>query len=144
MSGRRFDHRREMVPLVTPHRTHDRDVIDHATDIRKPIGDRGAGLPITREGAVASNDRALHLCQVVAETDGVDEFTHVLVAFRIKGVEVTYTPTHEEEDDRLRFGFSMRMEQRVLDLSYLSKEATQRGAEEPATSLMQKAAPRIT
>ncbi len=53
MAGLGFDHGRKMIAFVAPHRAHDRDVVDHAADVGKPIGDRNARLAVVREGAQA-------------------------------------------------------------------------------------------
>ena len=42
MAGAGFDHGREMVAFVAPHRSDDGDLVDHAADVREPIGNRNA------------------------------------------------------------------------------------------------------
>ncbi len=101
MAGGGFDDGGKMIALVAPHRADDGDVVDHAADVRKPIGDRDAGFAVAREGAQAGNHRALHLGEVVAEADGIDELARALVVLGIEGVDVADAAAHEKEDDGL-------------------------------------------
>ncbi len=43
----------------------------------------------------------LHLRDVVAEADGVDQFAGVLVALRIESIDVADAAAHEKKDDRI-------------------------------------------
>src|SRR6185295_11152653 len=99
MAGAGFDDSGKMIALVTPHGANNSDVVDHTADVRKPIGNGYAGFAVTRKGAQAGNDRALHFSEVVAEADGVDELSCVLVVLRIESVDVADAAAHEKEDD---------------------------------------------
>ena len=105
MSSGRLDYRRCMIAFVTPHGPYDCNVVDDASNMRKPIRNGSARLSVACESSMAGNDRALHLCEVVAEADRIDEFPCVLVTFRIKGIDMTDAPAHEQENDRLGLGF---------------------------------------
>ena len=59
MPGAGLDHRREMVRLVAPHRADHGDLVDHAADVREPVGDRDAGLAVPGERAQAGDHRPL-------------------------------------------------------------------------------------
>ena len=96
MSSGRFDYGRGMIALVTPHGSNDGNVVHHASNMRKPIRNRSTTLSVACETSMAGNDRALHLCEVVAEADCINHFASVLVSFRIKGIDVADTPTHEQ------------------------------------------------
>ena len=79
--------------LVAPHRPDDGDLIDHAADVREPVGHRNAGLAVTRERPQAGNDGPAHLGQVVAEADGVDQLAGPALSFGSK-VSMWLTPPH--------------------------------------------------
>ena len=55
-------------------------------------------LNVRRHG----DHRPLHLRDVVAEADGVDQLAGLLVVLGIEGVDVADAAAHEQEDDRLR------------------------------------------
>ena len=61
VAGGGLDHGRKVIALVAPHRAHDGDLVDHVADVREPVGDRNAGLPVLREGAQDGDHRPLHL-----------------------------------------------------------------------------------
>ena len=127
MAGLGFDDGGKVIAFVAPHRADDGDVVDHAADVREPVGDRHAGLAVMLEGAQAGNDRTLHLRDVVAEADGVDQLAGVLVVLGVEGVDVADAAAHEKEDDR--FGFFIAGQTRV-ELSILGPKRAQRRPEE--------------
>ena len=108
MPGAGLDDRRKMVRLVAPHRPHNRQLIDHAAQVRKPIGDRNPRLAVAGELSLAIDNGPLHLGQVVAEPDDVDHLARPLVIFRIERVDVADPATHEQKDNRLRLGRQRR------------------------------------
>ena len=101
MTGLRFNHGREVVALLAPEGADDGDIVDHAADMGEPVGDGDAGFAVVLEGAEAGNHRALHLGDVVAKANGIDELAGVLVALRVERVDVADATAHEEEDHRV-------------------------------------------
>ena len=137
---RGLDDRRKMIALVAPHRAHDGDLVDHAADVREPVRNRNARLAVPRERALAGDDRPLHLRQVVAESDGVDQFAGPLVVLGIERVDVADAAAHEQENDRLGLGREVRAEAQLRDLAGLRPQRAQRQAEKAAAGLVEKTA----
>ncbi len=142
VSGASFDDRGEMVRFMAPHRSNDRNVVDDTSHMWKPIRDRNTTLAITRELALAGNDRPAHFGQVVSEAYHVDQLAGPFVIFGIESVDMANAATHEQENDRFRLGRKVRSEQRVGNLAGFGPDTTQRGSEEPAAGLVQKSPPR--
>ena len=140
VSGASFNHGRKMIAFVAPHGTYDGNVIDHASHVGKPIRNGDPRLTIMRERAVTGDDRALHLGLVVAEANGINELTGVLIALRIECVDVADPSAHEQENHRLGFGGEMRPQHGILDFSSLGPDAAQGSPKKPPTSAMEKLA----
>ncbi len=127
-----------MVALMAPHGSYHRNLIHDASDMWKPIGYGSPGLSVARKSAKAGDDGTPHLGQVVAKSDGVDEFSGVLVAFRVKGVDMADASAHEKKNDRLGFRLKMGPQHGVLDFSSLRPDATQRHTEKTTSGTMEK------
>ena len=98
---------------------------------------------VARERALAGNHRPLHLRQVVAEADRVDQLAGPLVVLRIERVDVADAAAHEQEDDGLRLGREDAARAAASGISPASAQnAAQRDAEEPAAGSVEKATPR--
>src|SRR5262249_33705142 len=141
MSRTRLDDGREMVSLVAPYRPDHGQLIDHAANVRKPVGDRDARLPIPRECAQTGNHGPSHLGLVIAEPDDIDQLPRPLVVLRVEGVDMADATAHEQRDDRRRSGPEVRTKRGVADLAGLCPESAHGDAKEAAAALMQEAAP---
>src|SRR4051794_38851948 len=104
VSGACFYDCGKMVRFVTPHRPDDRDVIDYAADMRKPIGDRRSAPTVTCELALTGDNWPAHFGKIVAKADHVDELAGPLIILGVERVNVADSATHEQKDDRLCFG----------------------------------------
>src|SRR5438128_69199 len=65
MPGCGLDDGGEVVAFVAPHRAHDGELVDHAADVRKPVGDRDARFAVLLEGAQDGDHGPLHLRDVI-------------------------------------------------------------------------------
>src|SRR6188474_2759361 len=63
----------EMVPLVTPHGAHDGELVDDLAHVGNPVGHRDARFSVVLERPQNRDNRTLHLGDVVAEPNRVDE-----------------------------------------------------------------------
>ena len=140
MAGAGFDDGGKVIALVAPHGADDGDVVDHAADVGEPVGNRNAGLAMALEGAQAGNHRALHLGEVVAEADGVDELSRVPVVLGVEGVDVADASAHEEKDD----GLGLRLTEEGLgNFLRLSEDAAQSQPEKSTADLVDETAARV-
>src|SRR5580765_391282 len=140
MAGAGLYDRGKMIALVAPQGTNDSDIVDAAADMRKPIGDGDAGFAVAREGAQAADHRALHFGEVVAEADGVDEFSGVFVVLGIEGIDVADAAAHEKEDN----GPGLRLLQEGGgNFLRLGKEAAERQSKKSTPELVNKATARV-
>src|SRR5262245_58870365 len=139
MASLRFDNGREVITFVAPQGPYDRDLVNDAADVWKPIGDRRAGLAIILEGAQATYNRALHLRHVVAEADGVDQFAGVLISLGVEGVDVADAAAQKEKNDGI--GLLGAWQTRV-EFSILGPKSADGSAHKSAHRLMQHMAAR--
>ena len=91
-------------------------------------------MKVRRQG----NHRPLHLRDVVAEADGVDQFAGPLVVLGIERVDVADAAAHEQKDDRLGLGREMRPELHFLNLAVGREHGAHGDAEESAAGLEQE------
>src|SRR5262245_6192904 len=99
MAGASLNDSGKMVDLMAPHRTHYRNLVDHAPDVREPVRDRDTRLPVACEGALAEDHGPFHFGAVVAEADGINHLARPFVVFGIECVYVADAAAHEQEDD---------------------------------------------
>ena len=142
MPRTRLDHRREMVRFVTPHRSDHGNLVDHAADVRKPVGNRNARLTIATKSALARNDGPAHLCQIVAEADDIDHLARPFIVLGIEGVDMADAAAHEKKDDGFHLGREMGAKEGIGDLAGFGPEAAQRDSQETAAYLMKELATR--
>ncbi len=137
VAGLGFDDGGKVIAFVAPHGADDCNVVDDAADVGEPVRDRDAGLTVILKGAQAGDDGALHLRNIVAEADGINELARVLVAFRIEGVNVADAAAHEEEDDCVGLFASGKM---GVEFAVLCPESTDGAAEQCADGLLEDVA----
>ena len=83
-------------------------------------------LPVPRERAQAGDHRPLHLGEVVAEADGIDQLAGPFVVLGIEGVDMADAAAHEQEDDRLGLGLEVRPEDERSGISRASAQIAPR------------------
>ncbi len=131
-------YRREMICLVAPHRPHYRDVVDHTSDLRKPVRNRDTRLSVACEGAMTRNDRTLHLGQVVSKSNRVDQRARPFVSLGIEGVDMADPAAHEQENDGLDARGEMREQPGFLSPALFSPKRSEGGPDKTRARLKQK------
>src|SRR6266542_5068636 len=90
---------------------------------------------------MTGNHRTLHLRQVVAEPDRVDQFAGPFVSFWIEGVDVADPATHEQKDDRPDARREMRRQPGLRHSVVLGPKRAEGSPDKTRAGLEEKLAP---
>src|SRR5438128_11112290 len=90
---------------------------------------------------MTGNHRTLHLGQVVAEPDRVDQPAGPFVTLRIEGVDMAYPTAHEEKNDGPDARSEMRKQPALRHPAVFGPKRAQGGPDKTGARLEEKLAP---